>query len=825
MIPICHSAVRGPVVLLLAILCLALFSAPETKAAQGTKLNSYLSSKVEKVLQSSNSIEEARSGLEKEFRTTRAQHGSLAPLCDYLRDRTENAMAKPLLAVTLAADKQYEAAIDLLTEMAADPGTNAWALAELASVTKMMDIQQTWDLLGGLGQPVVLSTDEKQRINEILELSPSEARIAIKEACRDLVATYGDLAPLIDYLESLDEGPLRDKTLATVLIANGNIHDAVKILAYQAASPAVDPWTLVELGRATEMLGQPTEALTHFERALQASDEPDVHFALTIRIAQLYYESDQPDEAGQALSELLQSEPNIPTESRNFCARIAGLHGDHEFVAEHFQATGEGKELRLNHLYLGETMLQLGRWAEARKQFESALPLAKLARDRRYVIDRIISAARPMNALPQLIDEWLGSEALTAEQLDIVFGLLAGEMGRLDSVFSLFEREDLPPQAREFLESPEFQERLAAFAIEADNFEQAAQTYRDLITRYPDEPSYRDGYVRLLLLEGDRTAARNVYREAMVGTSEPGELMRIAAGARRVGLKAEAIDAAARAGEFRKKSPLEAGLFMASLHSELSENDKALEILRQLEHDIEQNPGDSDADDLMALSDAFERLGYQLDAVRMCRKAVEMEDSERYLRKLISMVERQGKDEEAFILWRKLWDSAEEPMTIIQAKDRLLELGSRNGKLADIALELEDRIGRGELREREVTLLLDIYTSVGDPVSAADVIMELSDAQGGESIATYERLLQVYIESELFGRCKRILRKLIEIDPENRDEHLQLLAIIALERNNKGDAMVVLEELAGRSEDGIFSDSFSASVLKMLGKPAEAALA
>ena len=165
-------------------------------------------------------------------------------------------------------------------------------------------------------------------------------------------------------------------------------------------------------------------------------------------------------------------------------------------------------------------------------------------------------------------------------------------------------------------------------------------------------------------------------------------------------------------------------------------------------------------------------------------------------------------------------------MTIIQANDRLLELGSRNGKLADLAVELEDRIGGPGLSEQELTLLLDIYTSVGDPVSAADVIMEISEVPGRRE----HRHLRAPAEG-LHGvrACSAdapaILRKLIEIDPENRDEHLQLLAVIALERRNNGDAMVVLEELAGRSEDGILRDSFSASVLNMLGKPMDAALA
>jgi hypothetical protein len=67
-----------------------------------------------------------------------------------------------------------------------------------------------------------------------------------------------------------------------------------------------------------------------------------------------------------------------------------------------------------------------------------------------------------MNALPQLMDDWLKSETMSAEQLEIMIGVLGGELGRIGDVFALFERDDLPEDAREFLESPGFQERLAA---------------------------------------------------------------------------------------------------------------------------------------------------------------------------------------------------------------------------------------------------------------------------------------------------------------------------------------------------------------------------
>jgi tetratricopeptide (TPR) repeat protein len=209
-------------------------------------------------------------------------------------------------------------------------------------------------------------------------------------------------------------------------------------------------------------------------------------------------------------------------------------------------------------------------------------------------------------------------------------------------LFNLLKRRDLAPDARKFLESPGFQEWLAGIALETDHSEAAARSYRELVDRHPDEPSYRDGQARLLLMDGDRSAAIRIYQEAAAKTEKPGELLRIAAGARGMGLKEVAIDAAEKAAKIAEKSPLETGLFMASLFSDQGETDKALALLRKLEG----NPGEVDAAGIMALAEAFERLGYGEDAIRLCRKASQLDGSERVLRKLISLLESNNRNDD-----------------------------------------------------------------------------------------------------------------------------------------------------------------------------------
>ena len=101
-------------------------------------------------------FERSQEALQQQFRTIRSQQGSLTPLCNYLRTRDDIAMAKPLLAMALAANEQYEAAAEVLAELAKNPQAEPWVSSELARVRQMIDVQRTWNLLGG-GEPATLS--------------------------------------------------------------------------------------------------------------------------------------------------------------------------------------------------------------------------------------------------------------------------------------------------------------------------------------------------------------------------------------------------------------------------------------------------------------------------------------------------------------------------------------------------------------------------------------------------------------------------------------------------------------------------------------------
>lgn len=806
-----RQASRSAAAVLAFLIVTMLSTQPATAAEEPARLDGLVKMRINSII--AMKPDEARQAMKDQCQKILWRKEDLNAVCGYLRS-LKDPKVKPLLALALSANNDLKEAEELLSKLAEYPDAEAWVSAELAQVKQR--IQEKLNRRDMVLE-ATLTPEEKTQISQIVGLKPDAARQALTLLCEQVNRRHGDLTLLCDHLRSMTDAPAAQPLLALAATANGDLREADKILAMMAKDPAADLWVLTELARLKEMLGDGVNALFMLDKALKMATDPGLRFALRVRQAQLRYEANDLEAARTALRSIANDPAVEGQEGRNFCARIAAMHGDDTLVEELFKPTGEGNVLRRNLLFLGESLMRLGEPAEARKQFEAASALSTLKRDRRYVLDRIVGAARAMNALPGLIDSWLKSEDMFPEQLDMMAGILGGELDRTADVLALMERHDLPAKTRTLIETPAFQERLAMMASETGKSELARRAYHKLIERQPDDFNYRNGYVRLLLMEGDRTAAEDLYREVIARARNASELMEVAASARGMGLKGIAIQAATKAGGMGKSARVQTQLFMADVHHEQGDSDKTLDILHELERDAK-----GDMDLITQLGQAYEQNGFADDAIRLFQ-TVDPSEHERVLVKLISLMEAQGRNDEAFVQWRKLWDTATEPMSVIQASDRLVEIGSKAGKLADLAIELEERLDQGKLREREESLLLDIYTSVSDPVSAADILMEISNRQGGGNMATYKRLLRVYMECELFGRCNAVLHKLIALDPGNRDEYLQTLVLIALERKNDGDALLVLEQMAQRSKEGILRDSFSASVLKMINRHDDAA--
>ncbi len=462
----------------------------------------------------------------------------------------------------------------------------------------------------------------------------------------------------------------------------GEIAEAREVLraAVQARPESATLWA--HLGRAEELLGNDGEALSSLSRAESLETDPIGRLALRVRAAQILYDQGEPDSAAELLRLAAADAPEMAA----MCAHVAGLSGDSGTALELLPDQGDNRARFHAFVFRGQFLLRLNRPAEAEEEFARAFVLAPLARDRRYALERRLAAARAADRLSELADEWLRQADLPVEQLEALLPLLL-ELDRADESLRLLQRNDWSDQQRELLESPDFQRSIVAMAVQAGQTQKAVAAYHALMDRQPRQVEWRVGLGRLLLLDGQAEQAEQLFLDAVARSDQSPDLMALADGARRLGLDDAALAAARKAGASGAAADVRAVLFEVDLTRERGQTDAAMSRLRELARDVHADPAA-----LLPVAEAFERYGDTQEALRLFRRVYEGVRSEDVLLRIAWLLEQNNRFDEALALWKELWETTQVPARRRQAQERVLDLASRGGQLADLAIELEERL-------------------------------------------------------------------------------------------------------------------------------------
>ncbi len=230
-----------------------------------------------------------------------------------------------------------------------------------------------------------------------------------------------------------------------------------------------------------------------------------------------------------------------------------------------------------------------------------------------------------------------------------------------------------------------------------------------------------------------------------------------------------------------------------------------------------------DSGDLRVVADSFERLRKYERALDVYEAIREHEgklgyDDRMRLAWLHNVV---GNQERALELWREIWVAEEAPARRSFAESQLLQIAAELNALADIAVELEGKLYSGEADRNEMNLLVRIYTEVGDSFSATEIVQEFARSTDMPEVEKLRQLGLVYLQLQEYSKYDEVLRRLEQIDPEHRLEHIQnivlnLLAYDLAEETNERyeDIKHWLEELRRYDAEAV-SGEFEASVLSM----------
>ncbi|MDF1700249.1 MAG: hypothetical protein P1V36_03735 [Planctomycetota bacterium] len=344
------------------------------------------------------------------------------------------------------------------------------------------------------------------------------------------------------------------------------------------------------------------------------------------------------------------------------------------------------------------------------------------------------------------------------------------------------------------------------------------QFSEEMIAAEPATIEWREGLSRHHLERGARADAVAVWASYLQDEKLTKYLLSAASALQGIGLDDEA-ERFAEAARTRGQSTPAALLFLFGLHKSRGRMDLAEKELTRLdEFAAVDSPARSQ------LAEAYEQLGKKkraveiLSALSAARAGSGGEDLEMHLAWLLSEV---GEEDEAMQRWHGLWKRINSIPRRRYVEDRLMTVASRLGKLADIAIELEEKLAAGTADARDSGLLVRLYTKAGDPVSATEIIEEYMKAVGAAPVKMLVEKSRVFLACNDYHNYEKTIRELIRVDAEGEGDYLRQLAMSQLERGKPDEARAVLEQLKAK-EDGSDSAEFEAGVLALAGLRADA---
>lgn len=636
---------------------------------------------------------------------------------------------------------------------------------------------------------------------------------AIWRAC---CTEHGSVEPLIRHLAELarrDADPkLRDRTrrlLARIHRRAGQIARALRVLGQiKAEDSSVDD--IIARAEMLDALGRDKDALDLYSALAKRNMDPPLDPALEKKI-QLRRALMGEAGTSEGLAEFAWDKSK-DRGLRNEAAIILALRGDQKTAIGTYVASGESTVRFRQEIRRAEWALDAKMFDEAQAAAWLAVENAKMQRDRKYALSVLASAYRRDDATNELLERLEKTENMSREMRELWVRLLREE-GRADDALRLFGEA-----AAGSFDAP-MRRQLLEICRETGRADVLVDSFARLIREEPDNLEWRSGLSRYFLEEGERQKAIDVWKDIESQQSKPKQLLEAAYSLESIGLEDVAdrlARQASRDADYRER----ALMFVFQMHINNGKQDAALKVLRELDRE-----GASSAS-RAKVADGYERLGRPDLAIATLERL--REDLGGFLgtdleMKLAIQLSRVNREAEALAIWRALWSRMRATPRGRFVEDRMMTVAARTGRLAKIAIELEDRLAQGKVDTEGVELLVRLYIKVGDPASATEIVEEFMKQSGGAKTAeAYRDVLQrkskIYLACQDYYNYEQVIRELVEKDPENRIDHLRELAMSQLERGRLDLCVELLPTIREASGADIeIADEFEAGVYGLCG--------
>ena len=705
-------------------------------------------------------------------------------------------------------------------------------MTEIVLWLSMLTLAVQAEAADGLSESIV------RRVDAVVERASQNAgtqsvtRENIEGLYRQTLLRYGNVQPLLSWLaesRGQDRGP-RARVLAEIEVhvaaKQGNLRRASQVMAEllsQKSVAAQRPDLRLWQAKLFDALGNVQDARKAYQALtsedLSRADQQTVRLRLAL-MGLLAGTEAKPGADANTLVELATQSKDVAF--RNRAAIVLAVQNQYVEAVKLCTIVGQGTDRFRSASRLTEWSIRAKNRTKAIASAWEAVRSAQLKRDRRYALALLVESYR-MNQNRKGLEKLIAvfaerdrdGKPISGEMRSVWVESLR-ELGRHQDAIALFKAS--AENNRGF--SVEMRRELLEMEGEAGNIERMMDSYRELVAAEPHQLAWRSGLTRVLLEQGKDQDAAKLWGAYIDELNTGSRLLQSAKTLGDLGLDALAEQAVER----MVKLQVDAGqalLFLSDLQQirgRLAAADATLDRLNKMTH----------VDDAVRseLASAFERVGRQdkaievMEAIRASRDSV-AEDLEMRLAWLYSEV---GAEDKALQQWLALWRKLNSIPRRRYVEDRLMTVASRLGTLADIAVDLEEKLTDGKADEREAGLLVRIYTRVNDSVAASEILEQYMTQSGRNEVERLQEKGRIYQICNDYWNYEKVIERLIVVDPEGKTEYLRQSALSMLERGKAQEARAVLMSLRdvddGRDSIG---GEFEAGVLALVGMNRDAA--
>lgn len=659
-------------------------------------------------------------------------------------------------------------------------------------------------------------------LEELHEANKTEERLDLNLVYRvfnDVILTHRNLDPAIGDLRNIAEDVEADArarvksylSMAHLYWRYGQFDSAIEQADLALELEETTDGTLLK-ARLLDAQGKKGEAVEWYEKTLELTKLSEEQQFIRIRLAMIDV---QPTNV-EALVDLAAAQNQ---EFKNRAALTLAVLGHPITAVELYEPNPESK-------YYFRQLLRITEWAILAENFELAQQNAWLAYksaetrfDALYALTLVDESYRKAGNLPKLLEELIARKEKDKDLTDLHIDLLT-DFERYDEAIALFQSMDADPT------DLSTRYRLLQIYDVARRTDEMVAEYRRLIREEPSTVLWYSGLASHFVSVAQPEESIKVWH--LLEENNPDDIDILTHGGRymsQMGFETESMAIVER--HRAKHGPTTTGqIFLFEKHLANGRYDEATAELETLSAALPKNSGD-----LRTVADAYERLQRFDLALEVFVQVQESEeeklgyDDRMRLAWLESVA---GNREEAMRLWQDIWLQEDKPARRNFAEAQFLLLAAELNQLAKIAIDIERKLYNQEADKNEINLLVRIYTQVSDAFSAREVIEEFATYS---DVSETERLRQiglVYLQLNEYDKYDQVLRELVDIDEENRMEHIQniVLNAVAYTVNEEAedrleDIFYWLEELRKYDHDAVTGE-FEASVLSMSGFTEEA---